>query len=267
MLALIAGQGELPAALVARLPQRPLVCAMQGFAPDIAADLTFRLEHLGSLLTVLHKRGVRHICMAGAVRRPPIDPTEIDAATVPLVNRIVGALAKGDDGALRAIIAIFEEAGFTVVGAHEIAPDLIPPVGVLTTTGPSPETPADARCGQETLLQMGAADSGQACVLRAGEVLVREDAAGTDAMLARLRRAEGADGIDARGAILFKGPKPQQDRRADLPVIGPATARAAVAAGLAGIVIEAQGVMVLDLPTVIATLDQAGLFLWVREPQ
>ncbi|MGA1234408.1 MAG: hypothetical protein ACO3VR_10790, partial [Lutimaribacter sp.] len=49
-LALIAGQGQLPAALAARIAQAPLVCALQGFMPaKLAVDLVFRLETLGSL--------------------------------------------------------------------------------------------------------------------------------------------------------------------------------------------------------------------------
>ena len=65
MLALIAGTGDLPPALLARLPERPLVCALQGFAPQITPDITFRLEHLGSFLADLAARGVTRICMAG----------------------------------------------------------------------------------------------------------------------------------------------------------------------------------------------------------
>ena len=108
------------------------------------------------------------------------------------------------------------------------------------------------------IARMGAADIGQACVVQRGQIIAREGPAGTDAMLAGLTQAE------AQGAVLVKAPKPQQDRRADLPMIGPGTARAAVQAGLAGIVIEAGGVMVLDLPQVQDTLARAGQFLWVR---
>ena len=53
-------------------------------------------------------------------------------------------------------------------------------------------------------------------------------------------------------------------READLPVIGPATVTAAARAGLAGIVIAAGGVMVIDLPEVVRRCDAMGLFLWVR---
>lgn len=288
MLALIAGTGDLPPALMARLTTRPLVCALAGFRPAITPDLTFRIEHLGSFLQTLTDSGVTEVCMAGAIRRPAVDAGAVDAATAPLVPRILAAMSQGDDGALRSIIAIFEEAGFVVRAAHEIAPDLLPPAGVPSVAQITHDVRQDAVTAEQIIGDMGRADVGQACILRAGRVLAREDQAGTDAMMARFAPADdplwaAVDGMgamlgsaaewlsgpqatptDARGAILFKAPKPDQDRRADLPVIGPQTARAAVVAGLSGIVIEAGGVMVLDLPAVLRVLDDAGLFFWVR---
>ena len=288
MLALIAGTGDLPLALIERLSARPFICAMAGFRPAITPDVTFRIEHLGSFLADLKGRGITEVCMAGAVKRPAIDPDAIDVATRPLVPRIAGAISQGDDGALRAIIAIFEDAGLAVKAAHEIAPDLLPDAGVLTRTQITFDIRQDAVLAEQTLQEMGRADVGQSCIVRGGGVLAREGQSGTDAMIAGFApdgdplwaavdglgavlgtAAEwlsGADGAptDARGAILFKGPKPDQDRRADLPVIGTQTAKGAIAAGFAGIVIVHDGVMVLDLPDVIDTLDRAGLFLWVR---
>ncbi|SLN14073.1 LpxI family protein [Roseisalinus antarcticus] len=262
MLALIAGTGALPGEICARLMRRgetPLVCVMRGVAPEVPATLPrldFRIESFGSLLADLAARGVTRLCMAGAMTRPEVDPAAIDAATAPLVPELVAAMARGDDGTLRAFIAFFEGAGLSVVAAHEIAGDLLPPSGVLA--GPVPDTALEtaARLGEATVARMGAADIGQACVVDAGAVLATEGPAGTDAMLA---------GLAAPGAVLFKAPKPGQDRRADLPVIGPGTVAGAARAGLRAIVIEAGGVMVLDRDKVIAGCAAAGLTLWVRE--
>ena len=256
MLALIAGTGALPQVLFAKLSAQgtvPLVCAMAGFTPEIAPNVTFRLEHLGSFLADLRARGVTRICMAGAVKRPDIDAGQIDAATRPLIARLQVAMAAGDDGALRGIIALLEDHGFVVVGAAELVPELLPPEGVMTRAVPSDADRADAMIGDGVMQELGAGDIGQACIIDGGRVVAREGAAGTDAMI-----------MDARGGILFKAPKPGQDRRADLPVIGPQTAENAVNAGLRGIVIEDGGVMVLDLAAVRRILDAAGLFLWVR---
>lgn len=88
-----------------------------------------------------------------------------------------------------------------------------------------------------------------------------EAALGTDWMLASLKAR-----TDGPGGLFFKAPKPGQDNRVDLPTIGPDTVAAIVEAGLHGIVIEAGGVMVLDLDRTIAEADAARRFLWVREP-
>lgn len=261
MLALIAGTGVLPDELVSHLAERPLICALEGFEPDrLRPDITFPLEHLGSFIAELKARGVTNICMAGAVRRPKIDPGRIDAQTAPLVPIIQQALVSGDDGALRAVIGVLEDAGLQVQAAHQIAPDLLPPLGCLTQAQPTEAELADANRAVGVLRAMGAADIGQACVVHQGQVLAVEGAFGTAWMLQSL-----AVRPDAGGGILFKGPKPGQDRRADLPAIGPDTVIGAVAAGLTGIVIEKGGVIVLDRPQVISECDRLGLFLHVHE--
>lgn len=261
MLALIAGTGALPDELIARLAERPLICSMEGFLPDnLAPDIKFPLEQLGSFVSELKNRGVTEICMAGAVRRPAIDPKRIDAATMPLVPILQKAMISGDDGALRAVIGIFEDAGMNVRAAHEIAPDILPPLGCLTQAQPSDADLADADRGAGILRSMGAADIGQACAVLKGQALAVEGIFGTAWMLQSLTQRP-----DAGGGILFKGPKPDQDRRADLPAIGPDTVAAAVAAGLTGIVIEKGGVIVLQRERVIEECDRLGLFLFVRE--
>ena len=267
MIALIAGTGALPGLLAEALVARgdpPVICEMAGFVPDVRADLQhlrFRLETLGTLLHSLRDMGVTRICLAGAVRRPVIDPTLIDAATQPLIAPLVAAMAKGDDGTLRGIIALLEAAGFVVVGADQIALDLLPGIGSQTRCGPCDTAPAYVDVGLAEIARMGQEDTGQACVVRGGLVIAREDAAGTDAMLCSLTL--GSDEPRGNG-ILVKAPKPGQDRRADLPVIGPTTAMLAAEAGLAGIVLQAGGVMVIDLPQVVSILDAQGMFLWVR---
>ncbi|WP_298848378.1 LpxI family protein [uncultured Ruegeria sp.] len=261
MLALIAGTGALPTEVVAQLTEQPLICAMEGFLPDdLTADIVFPLEQLGSFIADLTVQGVTEICLAGAVRRPPIDPTRIDAATMPLVPVIQKAIMSGDDGALRAVIGILENAGLHVRAAHEIAPGLLPPLGCLTEAQPSDADMADADRAAGILRAIGIADTGQACAVSRGQALAIEGIFGTSWMLQTLTQRP-----DAGGGILFKGPKPDQDRRADLPAIGPDTVTDAVAAGLSGIVLEKGGVLVLQQDHVIAECNRLGLFLYIRE--
>ena len=99
-LALIAGQGDLPQTLLGALPARPLVCALAGFQPEIAVDVTFRVERLVPFLRDLGDRGITQVVFAGAVQRPRLDPALFDAATAQLVPRLLAALQSGDDATL-----------------------------------------------------------------------------------------------------------------------------------------------------------------------
>lgn len=274
MIALIAGQGELPVLVARRLAGegRPLrICELEGFPPDAALApgverTPFRIERLGSFLSDLTSGGATEVVFAGALQRPPIDPAMIDPATMPLVPRMLAAIEDGDDATLREVLAIFEEAGLTIRAAHELVPELLPQPGTPTLAKPGKRDEADAARAALITAALGTADVGQACVVSRGQALAVEALPGTDAMLASLPDLRAQRDLPASG-LLYKAPKPGQDRRIDLPAIGPDTVTGAAAAGLAGIVIEAGGVMVLDQPETIARADAAGLYLWVRPPE
>ncbi|ETA51677.1 LpxI family protein [Ponticoccus alexandrii] len=259
MLAVIAGQGRLPEALIDALPERPLVCALTHAPPDrISVDHRFPIERLGNFLRWLRRHGVTELCMAGAVTRPHLRLSQLSFATLRLMPMILRALRQGDDGALRAAVSVIEASGVRVVGAHEIAPDLLPPAGVHTRAQPSDSDRRDVALGDRVSVEQGNRDLGQCCVLGQGRVLARETQEGTDAMLRALP-------AEARGGLFYKALKPTQDRRVDMPVVGFATARACIDAGLSGMVVEAGGVLVLDRAALVETLDAHGLFLWIRE--
>lgn len=264
MLVLVAGQGALPGYLADILEHagtRFLLAGLEGFEMDGGAMRPvrrFRIETLGSFLAEMATLGATEVCFAGSIQRPPLDPALVDAATLPMVPRMMAALAEGDDAALRIVLEFFEDAGLVIRGAHEIAPDLLPQAGVLTTAQPQTQDDQDAGRGADIVAAMGAADIGQSCVVRKRQALAVEATPGTDWMLASI-----AD-LGPGGGILYKGPKPGQDRRIDLPLIGPETVAGAARARLAGIVVEAGGVMVLDKPATVAVADKAGLFVWVR---
>ena len=61
--------------------------------------------------------------------------------------------------------------------------------------------------------------------------------------------------------MLVKLCKPQQDKRADLPSMGPDTVRNALRAGLAGIALDAGRSFVLDRDEVVREADRLGLFV------
>ena len=246
-LAVIAGRGRLPAEVAAAQDPAPLICGYEGQAPDqVTADLTFRLETLGTLLVELGARGITSVCFAGSIERPALDPSKLDAETLPLVPLFQKALAAGDNGALQILMQIFQQTGFEVVGADALLPDLVAEQGVLSQTWPDAQMRRDAARGEAVLAGLA-------------QVLGVEAMGGTDHLLATLPAA-----ARGTGAILCKGPKTGQIREIDMPTIGPATLEAAHRAGLAGVIVDAGDVIVLDADRCTALADEYGLVLWFR---
>lgn len=261
--AVIAGQGALAPALIAAL-DRPLVYALEGFAPEGVAAHPFRLERLVPFLDNLLDQGVGRVVFAGAVQRPRLDPEAFDARTAQLVPRIMMAMQGGDDAALRTVLEIFEESGIVICSVSEILPDLVPQEGLLTGQ-PSEADRRDADRGAQILAVTGGLDIGQGVVVAQGLCLAIETLPGTAAMLDFVARnsAMRPDPKGARG-VFYKAPKPGQDRRIDLPTLGPDSVTQAAAAGLAGIAWEAGGVILLDRDETIRRAQAEGMFLLAR---
>ena len=183
-LALIAGLGGLPTILAASLQAQGrsiILCEMYGFMSKVTGDfhrIPFRFETLGTFLSSLKVAGVTEVCMAGAIQRPKVDPSFIDTATMPLVPRLMAAMTKGDDGTLSAVVTLFEEHGFSVIGAHDILPELLPMPGFHTSVEPPDLTDATA-AAKIALIGMGQVDLGQALLLRGSNIIAREDSRGT----------------------------------------------------------------------------------------
>jgi hypothetical protein len=253
--AILAGAGALPGLIMAAGPAHlvrfagvPVTATVGG--PVIDA----RFERLGALFADLRAAGVTELCLAGAMTRPDFDPTLLDAETAAVLPRLMAAMAQGDDTVLRTAIALLEEAGFAVVAAHALRPDLVADPGILAGTPPDA---SDADRARAVLAALGPLDVGQSAVAGRGQVLGIETLQGTDAMLRFV--AQTAPG--SRG-VLVKRPKPEQDLRVDMPAIGPETVRLAAAAGLAGIEIAAGRVLILDRAGVMAACAAAGVALW-----
>ncbi len=260
MLAIVAGMGALPSRVVNALDTPPLITNVAGYAPEgLSPEFEFSLERIASFFTALKDRDVTEVCFVGAVRRPGFNPDKVEPDSYPFVARIVEAAQKGDDGALKALLAMFEEAGFAICGAHEIAPDLLLEPGSKTTRSPDRDDDEEVRRAVTILNQTGAADIGQACVIHRGQAIALETAFGTDWMLTSLQNRP-----DGTGGVLYKAPKPDQEMRIDMPTIGPDTIRLAAKAGLDGVAIKAGGVMVLDPDEVMRMADELGLYFWVR---
>jgi DUF1009 family protein len=156
---------------------------------------------------------------------------------------------------LTRVVRFFEGKGLEVRGVHEVAPDLLAGTGRLGSVALSEQDGADAELGFAVRRALGSVDAGQAVVVARGKVLAIEGAEGTDAMLQRVAGLADRQAPGRRAGVLAKGPKPGQELRIDMPAIGPRTIEQAVAAGLAGVAVEAGAVLILDRAETIRIAD------------
>ncbi len=268
-LGIIAGGGALPLRLASAARQSGravFVIVIAGWAdPAEYADLphaVMRLGALGAILDRMRAEAVHQLLMAGRASRPTLAALRPDGPGLKLMARVGAAYFGGDDRLLRTITRILEEEGFEVLEVKAVLASLLPPPGPLGAHAPGTEAQADIARGIAVARALGAVDVGQGCVVQQGMVLAVEAIEGTDAMLERagnLRRP-------GSGGVLVKLVKPGQDRRVDLPAMGPRTVAGAVAAGLAGIAIEAEGTVVVDREATVQAADAAGLFIVAIRP-
>ncbi|TAL01449.1 MAG: LpxI family protein [Rhodospirillaceae bacterium] len=262
-LGIIAGGGTLPGLLAAacRADGRPYyLLGLTGFADarilGQTPDAWIRLGEAGQGFDRLRAADVSTVVMAGSVRRPTLAELRPDLRTAAFFARIAGRVL-GDDSLMKAVIAELEREGFTVIGPEDILASLVARLGSLGRHKPDSEAEADIALGMKVAHELGRLDVGQAVVVQQGLVLGLEGIEGTAALISRCGELKRA----GPGGVLVKMKKPQQDRRADLPVIGVETVTQAANAGLRGIAMEAGGSLILGAETVAAAADDLGLFV------
>ena len=262
-LGIIAGGGELPGLLAKSASDRDrevFIVALERQAdPSVVGSFNHtwvRLGAAGAVLDHLRREKVEEIVLAGPVRRPSMIELLPDRRAARFLA--TGALTRGDDGLISAIIRLLEEEeGFRVIGIQDILGGIVAPEGNLTTRAPDAREEADISRGVAVLQALEISDVGQAIAVQQGIVLGIEAVEGTDALIERagmLRRP-------GPGPVLVKFSKAGQELRADQPTTGPATVNGCVNAGFSGIAVEAGRSLIVDRDDVVATADRHGLFV------
>ncbi len=266
-LGIVAGAGSLPAAIAEEAKAAggdPFILGFAGSAEPSIERFPHAYANIGQagrILSTLRREGCTRLVFIGALRRPNLFRIRIDAGLIRHLPQLLGLLKGGDDTALRGAGRFFEAQGFEIVGAHEIAPRLLAPEGSFSRLLPRVQDLEDIKQGFKVAHGLGVFDIGQAAVVSHGYVLAVEAAEGTDSMLRRCAGLNGW-GYSARKGVLVKRPKPGQDRRFDLPGIGPQTVELAAEAGLAGIAVEAGSVLLAEVDELVSRANERGLFLY-----
>jgi UDP-2,3-diacylglucosamine hydrolase len=267
-LGIIAGRGPLPCVLAASAAARGLplhIVAIRGEARDEIERFPhtwIKWGEIGKMFAALDRHGCEDLVIIGGVNRPDLANVRFDLGALKTLPFLLSLGKGGDDHVLSRIVRFFEDKGYRVHGAGDVAPEIMAGVGKLGDKAPSDEDRSDIDMAFDVVRALGRFDVGQAAVVIKGHVLAVEAAEGTDAMLARCAelREAGRAGRGGRAGVLVKAPKPGQEERVDMPTIGPETVTKAAAAGLAGIAVAEQ-VLMAERAATIAAANSHGLFL------
>lgn len=267
---LIAGAGRFPLAFAEKMNQlgRPVVAlGIRGMADDAALTAVAREYHAVGIANVtrffrlFRKAGVEEIVLAGKVFKASLLRSWLILYHLPDWRTFKfwyfhRRRDNKDDSLLLGVIAEFEREGFRFTSALDYCPELLVRAGTLTRRAASAAELRDIEFGWTLAKDMGRLDVGQSVAVRNRAVLAVEAIEGTDAMIRRAgelcRRA---------GFVVVKVAKPNQDRRFDVPTIGPATLEAMRQAGARVLAVEAGATIILDEAETVAAANRLGVTL------
>ena len=232
---------------------------------DISLIEMKRLD-IGRILQILKSQKIKNICMVGYIPRPnsPKDYLNfryLNVQTLSILFQSIGILRGGDASLFKKINSLLEKRGYKIIGASEIAPNLTLKGGLYSSKSVSKVEFENIKKAKQCAEMTGYLDIGQAVVVKNGRVLAIEAAEGTDVMLERAACLEAIR--IKRGGVILKSAQINQDKRVDMPTIGPNTIKNVVKANLSGIAITADNVIVLDFQKVIEMIEDNNLYFIV----
>jgi UDP-2,3-diacylglucosamine hydrolase len=256
---LIAGGGRFPilfAESARRAGHEVVVAAfVNQTSPELEGEvraLTWvKLGEFNKIAAALKAGGADGVVMLGGVTKARFfRDAWVDTAGIKILAKVA---VRSDDNLLRAIARWLEEQGLPVVDPTPFLADRLAPEGVLGKHEPTEAEWEDARYGMELARGIGRLDLGQTVVVKDRVAVAVEALEGTDACVRR-----GGE-LAREGAVVAKAVKPHQDRRFDLPAVGPDTIEVMREVKARVLAIEAGATLVMDRDEMVRRADKARI--------
>lgn len=260
IIGLIAGMGELPAAIATEAREKGFHVVAVGLEHLADRKLASRVDEikwinvgkLGSIIDSLKSAGVKKAVMAGKVPKSLLYKGNV-SPDLRAVKLLFTLKDKSDDSILLGITRELEKDGITLLNTTDFCQDMLTPEGNLTEEGATEEEWKDIRFGWKIAREMGRLDIGQTVVVKGLAVMAVEAIEGTDEAIKRGGSYAG------EGAVVVKVSKPDQDMRFDVPVVGLDTLKAMVGVGARVLALEAKKTILLNRGHFLKEAEEAGI--------
>lgn len=130
-LAILCGGGDFPVQVAKAAIERgrdPLMIGIVGAADkgiEAFPHFWIHLGEVGKLFRLLKERGIVEIAIVGAMTRPEFAELRLDWGALKRLASLASLFRGGDNHLLIGIGRFFESEGVSVVGVHQIAPQLL----------------------------------------------------------------------------------------------------------------------------------------------
>lgn len=284
-LGLIAGNGRFPFLILdaARAEGRQVVVAAikEETEPEIEARAAadsgisvhwLSLGELSKLIDTFQRAGVTQAVMAGQVKHK-----QIFSSIRPdwrLAKLLLNLRTRNTDMLLGAVAKVLGDEGIELISSTALLEPMLAQEGTLTSRLPDDNERKDIDYGLSVASAVASFDIGQTVVIAAQACVAVEAMEGTDAAIERagsIMRSLEDNAVDdvalastlARRLTVIKLPKPKQDMRFDVPVIGIHTIETMIRSGATCLAIEAGRTLLFDRETLLQRANTAGISIVV----
>ncbi len=233
------------------------------------------LGELSKLIDTFQRAGVTRAVMAGQVKHK-----QIFSSIRPdwrLAKLLLNLRTRNTDVLLGAVAKVLGDEGIELISSTAFLEPLLAKEGVLTGRAPDEEERKNIDYGLTVATGLAGFDIGQTVVIAAQACVAVEAMEGTDAAIERagdLMRTLESDASTLRPSdedlslgtptlerrlTVIKLPKPKQDMRFDVPVIGSRTLETMIRAGASCLAIEAERTLLFDGSALVRRADEAGI--------
>src|SRR5262245_19655577 len=164
-LAMLCGGGSLPLAVAEKVTKSgrsvllfPLRGAAEGTAVERFPHHWLHIGQIGRFMRLAHAAGCRDVVFLGSLVRPSFWQVHPDLMGLRVLPRVIAAYRGCDNHLLAGMCKVLEHDGFRLLGAHEVAPDILIPEGTLGLLRASERDHAHIALGLDYLHTAGKLD-------------------------------------------------------------------------------------------------------------
>lgn len=262
---LIAGEGELPVRLAKSAKEQGFEVVAISVIPSNKKALQAVCTKVYSkgpgevqaMIDIMKGEGVNQISFIGKVHKGLLFRPILDARARRMMKE---AARLNDDAVMLNIIKELEGEEIYVLDQTIFLKEFFPSKGLIGSVKPTESQIKDIEYGFQIAKEIGKLDLGQSVVAQNRMILAVETIEGTDRAIERgCKMAKGGFLKKSEGATVVKVSKPEQDKRFDVPAVGPRTLNTMKKHGANVLAIEANETFAIELDKMIDFADKHGI--------